>query len=97
MKYTKLILIAAALVAVAYTACGDNPMWNMNNIFRPDDDTTLLEVKAAAPTDLTFCKAHIGKDVCCNYAGYEAVKAKWLAAKTKMKDARDARLKLYND
>jgi len=44
MKYTKLILIAAALVAVAYTACGDNPMWNMNNTFRPDDNTTLLEV-----------------------------------------------------
>ena len=72
-------------------------MRGMKNTFRPDDNATLLNTSVLAPTNLTFCKAMNETNVCCTWAGFEAIKAKWLAAKTKMKDARDAKLKLYND
>ena len=100
MKHTKLLLIAVALIAVAYTQdeCVLNPMRNAKNSFMPDDTTVanLLDAPAAYPAAATFCKAMKDVNVCCTEAGFKAVYDKWSATKAAMKAARDAKLATYN-
>ena len=104
MKHTKLIIVVAALLAVAYSQaeCVNNPMRNVKNEFMPNDTNTsaaFFDTPTGYETlvNVTFCKALAAEDVCCTAEGFKVLYAKWNATKTKMATARADRLKLYND